>query len=44
MFDIIQSVGAEATIKKRKNAELENIRGSKSVSEVACSATISAHL
>ncbi|MEM3455492.1 MAG: hypothetical protein QXT72_02920 [Candidatus Micrarchaeia archaeon] len=29
MFDIIQLIGAEATIKKRKNAELENIRGSK---------------
>ena len=29
MFDILQSVGAEAAIKIRKNVELENIRGSK---------------
>ncbi|MEM3845784.1 MAG: hypothetical protein QXU98_08785 [Candidatus Parvarchaeota archaeon] len=28
MFDILQSVGAEATIKIRKNAAPENIRGS----------------
>ncbi|MEM4067667.1 MAG: hypothetical protein QXV17_12500 [Candidatus Micrarchaeaceae archaeon] len=29
MFDIFESVGAEATIKIRKNAAPENIRGSK---------------